>query len=245
MNKKYQLHVAKVKPVWLRFLILVIIGLPPITGWPLTLFATAKDPLHNLFMWLSYGCFIWLFILLNTGFKKLLSYLSFAFLLALITCLVGAGIRNLIGFIQGASRQDMTLVSIRMLSLFICMVSVIPYSLFFINCFSVSSFISRLDFSTVKNHRTKIHLALALRVFQHVGDVTISLLDVWREENPKMISPRFSDELWESRLSPLAWLNWMRNSAVTWCLAMIMHTFEAIPYLTEEMKNIINFRENR
>jgi hypothetical protein len=245
MDQYYKLHIARVKPVWLRLLILIIIGLPPITGWPLTLFSKVGVPLHNLFMWLAFGCFIWLFISLNAGIEKLLSYLSFAFMLAISTCLLGAAIRQGINLIQDADKTEVTNISVKMLSLFICMISVIPYTLFFINCFSVSAFIARMDFNSDKNQKIKVHFALALRVFQHVGDVTINLLDVWREENPKMISPRFSEELWQSKISPLTWLNWIKNAAITWCLAMIMHTFEAIPYLSEEMKNILNNRNNR
>lgn len=245
MNNEYQLQIAKVRPVWLRVLILIIIGLPSITGWPLSLFATTSDTLRNMLIWLAYGCFIWLFILLNTGLKQLMSFLSFAFLLAIITCFSGALFRQMVALFNNVSKEESAYVSNKMLSLFICMISVIPYSLFFINCFSISSFVSRLDFSSGKNHKIKIHLALALRVFQHVGEVTTNLLDVWREENPRMISPRFREELKESKWSYLSWFNWFLNAAITWCFAMMMHTFEAIPYLSEEMKNIINHKQNR
>ena len=244
MNKGLYLKIAEVKPGWLKLLILLFIGLPPITGYPITIFATAENSLYNILLWLGYGCFIWLFIMLNVGLRQLLKYLSFAFTLALITSFLGATVRKLPALFIEQSAADVEYISFKMLSLFIIMVSVIPYTLFFINCFSVSAFVSNLSLDVGKRYKVKVHLALALRVFQHVGDVTTNLLYVWKEENPLMIKPRFREEWQESKLSQLGWFNWLLNSAITWCFALLMHTFEAIPYLSEEMRTVISNKQN-
>jgi len=244
MNKELHLKIAEVKPWWLKLLILLFIGLPPITGYPLTIFATPQNSLHNIWIWLGYGCFIWIFILLNVGSRQLLKYLSFAFTLALITSILGALVRKIPALFIEQSAADVEYISFKMLLLFIIMISVIPYTLFFINCFSVSSFVSNLSFDLGKRYKFKIHLALALRVFQHVGDVLTNLLYVWKEENPLMIKPRFREEWQESKLSQLGWFNWLLNSAITWCFALLLHTFEAIPYLSEEMRTIVGTKQN-
>lgn len=244
MNQGLYLKIAEVKPAWLKLLILLLIGLPPITGYPITIFATPENSLHNIMLWLAYGCFIWLFILLNVGLKQLLHYLSFPFTLALVTTFLGVIFRNFQSFIFEDSAADSEYISFKMLSLFVVMISVIPYTLFFINCFSVSSFVANLSFDVKKNYKYKIHLALALRVFQHVGEVASNLLVVWKEENPLIIKPRFREDLTESKYSIVKWLNWFKNSAITWCFALLMHTFEAIPYLSEEMRTVINNKQN-
>lgn len=244
MKKELHLKVAEIKPWWLKLIFLLLIGLPPISGYPISIFMTPGNSIHNILLWLGYGCFIWLFILLNVGARQLLKYLSFAFTLALITSFLGVIIRKLTGFIFEQSTADAEYVSFKMLSLLIVMISVIPYTLFFINCFSASSFVSKLSFDVNKNHKIKIHLALALRVFQHVGEVMTNLLVVWKEENPLMLKPRFREDLTENKLSIVSWFNWFKNSLVTWCFALLIHTFEAIPYLSEEMRTVINNKKN-
>jgi hypothetical protein len=239
MKQELHLKIAEVKPWWLRLIILAIIGLPIVSGYPLPIFSTPENSIHNILLWLGYGCFIWLFILLNVGAKQLLKYLSFAFTLAIITSFLGVIVRRIIAIVFEESAADAEYISFKMLSLLIVMISVIPYTLFFINCFSVSSFVARLSFDGDKNYKLKVHLALALRVFQHVGEVISNLLLVWKEENPLMIKPRFRADLQENKLSIIGWFNWFKNSVVTWCFALLMHTLEAIPYLSEEMKAVM------
>lgn len=244
MKRDLSLRIVEVKPSWLKLLILLIIGLPPITGYPITIFMTPENSLSNILLWIGYGSFIWLFILLNVGLKQLFQYLTFPFTLALITVFLGALFRKGLSFILGNPETDSEYISFKMLSLFVVMISIMPYTLFFINCFSVSSYISSLSFDTGKNYKYKIHLALALRVFQHVGEVFSNLIVVWREENPIMFKPRFREDLAASRYSILWQLSWLKNSAITWCFALLMHTFEAIPYLSEEMRSITNKKHN-
>jgi len=241
----YQLKLSEVKPTWFKLLILIFIGLPPFTGWPLSRFMSGNYAVHNISVWTAYGVFIWLFTGLNVGGKQLLKYLSVAFTASLLILML-TGVFSHIPFLNPEKPADESLaLSYTSAMTFVIMIAVIPYGLFAINCFSASAYVQTLQFQSGKRFKFKVHLALALRVCQHVGDVLMKLFDIWREENPRLIRPRFATDLNESKLSFIGYILWFKNAVVTWCFALLSHTFEAIPYFSEEMRIVINHKHQK
>lgn len=234
-----RLNIANIKPWWLRLFLLIIIGLPFFTNWNLTVFDLEK-PLSQFIVWLGYGMFIWIFISLNIGYKKLFDYLSFAFPLALITILIGAAFRHFIKLIFNEFSLNYTNdYSSNLINIFLLIIISIPYTLFFINCFSVSAFISRLSLSSGRFIKLKIHIAFFLRVFQHTIEVFIELLEIWKEENPEQIKPRFREDWQTSKYSILHWIVWFKNTAITWSFGLLHNTFEAVQYIEKDIKIIL------
>jgi hypothetical protein len=235
-------NISEVKPWWLRLIILVIIGLPPITGWPINEFTAPTGTLNNLVIWGLYSCFIWLFIWINMGGKDLLKFLSLAFFLAIMTAFFGAMFRYIHIALSGEIASNVEKISYKMMNIFVIMIAVIPYALLFISSFSATGLVSRISFKKSKFFILRLHIATALRVIQHVGEVTTKLLDVWQEENPKYIFPRHRNEMELSNLKIINWFVWFYYAVLTWCFALITHSFEVIPYITEEMRIIKNNR---
>lgn len=234
------LNISKMNPWWFRLFFLLLIGVPIFSGWPLTVFFNKSDPFSQLALWLAYGIFIWLFIFLNCGLDRLLSFLSIASILGITTALIAATIRKIFPFISGPSSE--LEVNLKMSLLLIEIITVVPYGLFFVNSFSVGGIL--LKFSGADNNYKKIiayHLALTLRIFQHVGEVLINLLFVWREENPKLLLPRHNKN--NSVISIKSFFNvimWFIESMVLWSFAIFIFTINAIPVFVDEMTKYIH-----
>ena len=90
-------QIIEIKPWWLRLIILLSIGIPVLTGWPVNIATESikeilpvTPEMANIFVWMVYACFIWLVVFLSAGEKKLLEYLAIAFMLGLTTSISGA-----------------------------------------------------------------------------------------------------------------------------------------------------------
>lgn len=242
-NDKTFLNISRMNPWWLRLFFLLLIGTPIISGWPLSIFLNPSDPFTQLSLWLSYGLFIWLFIFLNSGFERLLSFLSVASILGVTTALTASTIRQIFPFISGPG-SDLE-VNLKMALLLIEIIIVVPYGLFFVNSFSVGGILLKFS-NTDKSYKKRIahHFALVLRIFQHVGEVLINLLCVWKEENPKLLLPRFNRS--NSSFSLSAVFNfflWVVRSMILWSFAIFIFTINAIPVFVDEMTKYINTKK--
>ena len=239
----YRINIAGVKPWWLRLLLLLIIGGPAIINLPTYFFSDGIKPITLILFWAGYACFIWLFILLNVGIRDLLNMLSGAFVLALTTAMLGAAARKLFPFLAGGMSHEV--IDLKMVTLFLVMVSVIPYGLLFVGSFSARGIIEALSKRRGVVRNTGIHLALGLRVLQHVGEVFIKLLVVWSEEHPSMLLPRHRRD-WNGRWYAKAnFVPWFYDSAKSWIYACMMHTFEPIPVLVNEIQRSAHAGANR
>ena len=78
--------IKKAMPWWVKFLLLLILGLPGISGWPTGVFVLYLQE-TGLFtpeiafvcVWGIYACCVWMVVLLSAGKNKLLAYLGAAF----------------------------------------------------------------------------------------------------------------------------------------------------------------------
>jgi hypothetical protein len=224
---------AQLRPAWLRLALLVAIGLAPMSGWSNFRIAWLPDPLSFVVAWAAYSVFIWLLTLLNVGFDRMLAFLSAPFVLALTTCLLGASMRKLFPFLAGGATQEE--MSLRMVTLFFSMISLIPYALLVVNSFSAAGLARRVSQLGGARRRLGVHGALALRVLQHVGEVFSELLIAWREENPARLLPRHRSDWHRSRCTSLYYLDWFRSAVADWTLACLVHSLEPLPLFAHEI----------
>lgn len=231
-----RLSFAQLRPAWLRLALLVAIGLAPMTGWSNFRLAWLPASLSFVVAWAAYAVFIWLLTLLNLGLERTLSLLSAPFVLALTTCLLGASMRGLFPFLAGGATKEVT--SLRMVTLFFSIVSLIPYSLLVVNSFSVAGLARRVSQLGGARRSLGVHGALFLRVLQHVGEVFSELLTAWREENPSRLLPRHRSDWHRSPLTSLYYLEWFRSAVGNWTLACLIHSLEPLPVFAHEISRL-------
>lgn len=239
------IQIQMIKPWWVRFTILVFVGIPSFTGYPISniestelailLFITNSD-LITIFSWLSYAIFIWLLILLFTGLQKLVDFLTIASLFGLSVALFKTTIGRIPILSQGISADE---ISINSIILLIKILTMIPYALVFVQSFSFTSVISNLSHKATTGGIILLHLAIFLRSFQYTIERFTTLLTVWIEENPKKLLPRYDLDLRGNILTKtLKYLDWIRYSAFTWVISSLVNTLEVVPVLVKQTKNI-------
>ena len=227
----------------LKLICLSIIAIPLLTGWPLKdlqniIAQSTKNSVEISFI-ISFSlyCFIlWGFLLINLGLNKLLSYFSASFTIALTTCLSGAILRKLFPVLAGG-KTDLE-IGVQMTFLYLNIATVIPFSIFAINCFSARKIIQAFSRKKGTLKTVSLHLALTLRVFQHTGEVVFNLLDIWKELYPGLLMPD-NEEFPRNRfVNPYKYILWFLSAIQAWIFACIMHTFEPLPAMVQELENI-------
>lgn len=236
-------QIIEIKPWWFRLIILLLIGIPLLTGWPVSMatksakeLMPATPEIASIFVWMVYACFIWFVVFLIAGGKKLLEYLFVAFILGLTTAILGAIMRRVFPFIAGGLSGDE--ISFKMVKLFIIIITVVPYSILVMNSFSARNLIEKLTKMKGKFKTVGLHFALALRVFQHAGEVIFNLLEIWSEEHPEKIIPRHRRGWSQEWYSVANVFPWIWEAVSSWIFACIILTFEPIPAMVDEVEKI-------
>ena len=128
-------------PWWLKLVLLLMLGLPGISGWPngrlvQTLVATDMftPEIAHIVVWVVYACCIWLVVLFWAGQQKLLNYLGAAFVLALTVAMLGAILRGIFPVLAAGLSREAT--SFKLIRIFINIIIFLPFSVLFINTFS-------------------------------------------------------------------------------------------------------------
>lgn len=236
-------QIIEIKPWWLRLIILLSIGIPVLTGWPVNIATESikeilpvTPEMANIFVWMVYACFMWLVVFLSAGEKKLLEYLAIAFILGLTTSISGAIMRKVFPFIAGGlSGYE---VSFKMVKLLIMIITVVPYSILVMNSFSARNLIKNLTKMKGKFRTIGLHFALAFRVFQHVGEVIFNLREIWSEEHPEKLFPRHRRGWSEEWYSGVNVFPWVWEAVFAWIFACIILAFEPIPAMVDEVEKI-------
>jgi len=235
--------IKKAMPWWLKFLLLLILGLPGFSGWPTgllvrNLLETGLFTLEIAYIcvWAGYACCVWMIVLLCAGKNKLLVYLGAAFTLALTVAILGALMRGFFPILAAGMSKEA--ISFKLIRIFINIIIFLPYSVLFINSFSAKKLIDNVAQLGGRYRTVGLHLALALRVFQHTGEVVFNLFEIWTEEYPEKILPRNKSELGVRWCLPLKIMIWLWGSVHAWIFACIIHTFEPIPAMVEEVERI-------
>ncbi len=233
----------RVIPWWIKFLFLLILGLPGFSGWPTGSFVQRLQEtglftpeIAHVCVWVLYACCVWGVVLLSAGKNKLLAYLGAAFVLALTVAILGAVMRGLFPLLAAGMSKEA--ISFKLIRIFINIIIFLPYSILFINSFSAKNLIDRVSLLGGRYRTVGLHLALAFRVFQHTGEVVFNLFEIWTEEYPEKILPRNKSDLGVRWYSPVKILVWIWGSIHAWIFACIIHTFEPIPAMVEEVERI-------
>ncbi len=238
------LKLQNLRPWWLKMAVLMLIGYPLISNRPAMVIATwlekiLPETLGSIVAWPLITFFIWACCLPSLGTAKLLDYLAAAYAMAITTAVSGAVLRGALPAIFPADTAD----SFRLLRVYFNILAVFPYSLTFLNSFSVSNLMARLTKTRGRFREAGLHFALALRICQHVGEVIPKLLLVWREENPDLLLPRFRDD-WHGIAPLVKWSMWFVRSISQWIFACIILTFEPIPVMVNEIEQIDESRDS-
>ncbi len=230
-------------PWWLKFVLLLVLGLPGFSGWPngwliqrLQETGLFTVEIAHIGVWVFYACCVWLVVLVSAGPHKLLTYLGAAFILGLTVAILGAVMRGLFPFLAAGMSRDAT--SFKLIRIFINIIIFLPYSVLFINSFSAKKLIDRVARLDGRYRTAGLHLALAFRVFQHTGEVVFNLFQRGTEEYPEKIIPRNSGSPGVRWYAPGKILVWIWACIHAWIFACIIHTFEPIPAMVAEVERI-------
>lgn len=189
-------------------------------------------------VWFFYACGISMLIVANAGWRDWFVFFSIASLLTTVTCLTGAVFSSARHVLFGDPESNaQVLWSIHYLIKACIMLSVIPFGMFSVGCFSPSTIL----LSAVKHGRVlqslTIRLTTIVRVLQHVVYTVIALFNAWREENPQVIVPRHRVDMRGNIATSFAkWAAWGEEATRTWCFALLMHTLEPIPLFCREIE---------
>src|SRR5580704_2511491 len=111
-----------IRPWWARLFVLMLIGSPVFTGWPINglaihavdLLGLSGGPdakyyyqLYELVFWVTYACGIWGFVYFNTGATRFWEYMIVGFFFGLTTAISGAVVRKLLPFLSGGAEAEM------------------------------------------------------------------------------------------------------------------------------------------
>jgi hypothetical protein len=244
------LSLKSVRPWWLRLILLLVIGIPALTGWPINMVAHRLKEMSfltpamgSILVLTAYACFIWIVVLLSAGTKKLLEYLAISFVLALTTSMLGAIVRNFFPII--AANMTAEEISIKMVKLFLTIITVVPYSILLINSFSAKKLIEGSARKKGKYRILALHFALAIRVFQHTGEVIYNLYEIWSEEHPEKLLPRHRRGWGMTSRSITNIFMWIWEAVAAWIFACVIHTFEPIPAMADEVERIKRAEQKR
>ncbi|MEN8244310.1 MAG: hypothetical protein ABFS43_05365 [Thermodesulfobacteriota bacterium] len=236
-------------PWWLKLVLLLMLGLPGISGWPngwLVQKLVATDmftpEIAHIVVWVAYACCVWLVVLFWAGQQKLLNYLGAAFVLALTVAMLGAILRGLFPVLAAGLSREAT--SFKLIRIFINIIIFLPFSVLFINSFSAKKLIDRVAHLEGRHRTIGLHLALAFRVFQHTGEVVFNLFQIWTEEYPEKIVPRNTGSQGFRWYAPRDLLAWVWGCIHAWIFACIIHTFEPIPAMVAEVERIDRTNNN-
>jgi hypothetical protein len=143
-------------------------------------------------------------------------------------------------FLQGSKPDaDRSFLSIMQ---FVKMLILIPGPLFIMRCFPAHEIISKIQLSK-KSPEYLIKFAIISRMFVVVTEAVSKFWGAWREENPRLILPRYRIDISTSQKlvkSPL----WLLGASKTWCFALVVYSMEQIPPLIYQIDNVLVSKES-
>ena len=166
----------------LKFLTLMIIGVPAFTGYPVASFEAEIFP-GITYGWVIYFLVVNLFILIITGKQFFPNVVTIAVLIAMPVVFVGAGISYLI-FLSGLGYPSgPAAYSAHYVSLCITMLTVIPLALSLVAVIPFQDFEQGMLNTTTGVSKIEKWFLMFLRVFNHIVFFVIpTILETMREE---------------------------------------------------------------
>jgi hypothetical protein len=232
-------RILKIIPWPIRLVLLLVIAVP-LFKIRLITDLVDDDPIHRLEIKTVYACFVWSFIVANVGLDKFYSYIQAAFIAVVSTVVIGAAIMYMLHLVGQTNADKMAMSESTVGILFMLTIS-LPYFFFMAQCFSPARFFERIDQSAGSSSVFWLHVAVWLRVFQHLGEVFPALIVVWREEHPGLYLPRFRDD-WHSlgllkRSVNIA--EWFASSFFVWAKCMMVFGVSIVPTVNNEAVRLV------
>lgn len=238
-------NLTALKPWWLRFGILLLLGHPVIYSPVLHSQLHASHFYRDLGLWTAYMVFLWIFIWLCVGLKMVADWVTVSTISAFTVLATGAIFRRLgiwvwlQSFFHSTQSTDATQSLMDLMFRFIMISASGPFALLVINSFPAADlmrWISRRSAS--RTTAIALICAIFLRMLQHVGEVVTRCMVAWREENPDIIAPRFCADWSGSIFLKVGFLQWMKTAVVAWCGAIAMHTLTAVPAVVADFRRV-------
>ena len=238
------LNLAEVRPWWLRLLILAMFGSPLVGSKILHAQLHKEHVFYDMGEWTAYALFIWMFVFLCVGLKRLLDWLSLATVFAMTVLLTGAALRktglwSLIEKLAGTTPTDSTQSLIDLLFRFFMILAATPYVMLLVESFPATDlmrWVSRQG--ATRTARAALVAAMFLRMFQHVGEVVTRCMIAWREENPTIILPRYRADWAGSIFRKIGVLEWIKDSISAWCAVIAIQSLAAIPTVVRDFRRV-------
>ncbi len=225
-------------PFPVKLMVLLLLLVPALSGWPITQLAGRDSPARYALMLSVYGVAVSLFIIANSGFRDWFGSFAYSCMLATITCITGATIQ----FVSNQLWHDKSAAASqgeRYLVLGATILSVVPFALFAVRCFSAAGLMQFAVRHVGRRRTLAQHMTVALRVFQHATEVLPVLFHAWQEEHPIRFAPRWNADINGHPFTRFAkWFIWAQEAVFKWCLAMLMFTLEPIPAFCAEVERL-------
>jgi hypothetical protein len=238
------MKIRDIKYPLVRLLILVAIGIPCLSYWPLTLIDDNLNSFSFIGSWVLYMLLLHVIILQNAGSKQWSVWFAAACVLALVTvgtALVMLNLLDQVGLLkmlQHASATSQPIESAPYTKTIWCwehlrkglmIITVVPFAIFVIQSFSVTSGIERAAQWAGRRARYTAHVLMVLRVLQHVAEILPPMITVWKEEHPDVFKPRFRQDVRGAvgRIGDI--ITWIFTSVFLWTRTTLVFALEPVP----------------
>lgn len=236
--------IRRIRRPLIRLLVLIVIGIPCLCYWPLTLLSSDLNTFSFVGMWLFYMLFLHVLIILNVGVDDWAVWFAAACVLACVTvgsAVLVLGILDHLGVLELLTRAGIhvpdskegqytkTMWSWEQLRKGLMIVTVIPFAIFVIQSFSVASGIERAARWAGRRGRYAGHALMALRVLQHVAEILGPMILIWREEHPDLIKPRLREDVRGFVHNARDIITWIIGAIVIWTKATLVFALEPVP----------------
>lgn|GEM_PF-5576404 len=230
------MSIRSIQPWWIRVLVLALIGVPLFYYGPIEFIGGAPGTFPFFAVWILFGAVVYFMIVVSFGLDQLINWVSIASVIAVLTLIATAVVFEVRSGVFGPARlpdgsaYDRIALSKDIVRKTLVLLTSLPYLLAFVNAFSAAGVIAWLGTRSTRVTQVAGHIVIALRVLQHISEVLPELVPVWREENPRLLSPRHRDETNRfviMRLLKL--LEWLFEGTFRWAVALLVYAIEPLP----------------
>lgn len=237
------LNIRAIRSIWLRFAVLSLMIVPAF--WEIVI--DLEDDYIEILLGFSLVALFMVFITVSVGHRMYLEWLAGAFFLALLVILPQALFYrafphlpdSIQHFFAGSNPKRFPTIDDKFLGLvkqLTQMVTWIPFTIFAVHCFSFADALPRLIKFRFLNRDRLRRLIITLRVVQHGLEVIPPLLDIWKEEYPTRVWPRFRSD-YPGVIGFFKMLvMWVVEGMLVWGRALMVFVFRPIPLFCRELE---------
>lgn len=244
------MNLVQVRPWWLRLAILALIACPLFGVSTLHTEIRPDHVFDDLAEWTAYSLFIWILVGLVVGLHRLIAWLSVSILFGITVAFSGAIIRKLgiwhvIEHLVKAtteSQASLAQTEADLVLLLIRVTATLPIALLTLQSFPASDVLRRAARPDNSGHVREAWLltAIAIRIFQHVFEVAGSMFLAWREENPKILLPRYKND-WENGVKGrLGLIGWLKTSIWAWSVGLLQQSLVFVPVAVRDWGKFVD-----